>query len=224
VASQKGTTTFDQTKSIEFLSNQHDDFVKFTKTAMKDIREITTRIDKIEKKCDLITQAVYDMESYSYRYNIRIHGVPMTTENESSEQTTNLCLKLFAAISVSDCTIQDIDIARRLPARNPSNRPNAIVCKFTRIIVKERIMAARKQISNVSASQLDLPGSVPLNRLSIFDHLTPKQQNLFYEAKKYREEKQYKYCWVKQGVIFLRKNDSSTVIKLNKLEDLTSLQ
>ena len=66
VASQKGTTTFDQTKSIEFLSNQHDDFVKFT---MKYIREITTRIDKIEKKCDLITQAVDDMESYSYRYN-----------------------------------------------------------------------------------------------------------------------------------------------------------
>ena len=108
---------------------------------MKDIREITTRIDKIEKKCDLITQAVDDMESYSYRYNIKIHGVPMTTENESSEQTTNLCLKLFAAIGVGDCTIQDIDIAHRLPARNPSNRPNAIVCKFTRRIVKERIMA-----------------------------------------------------------------------------------
>ncbi|CAB4034207.1 Hypothetical predicted protein [Paramuricea clavata] len=156
VASQKGTTTLDQTKSIEFLSNQHDDFVKFTTTAMKDIREITTRLDKIEKKCDSITQAVDDIESYSYRYNIKIHGVPMTAENEST-------------------------------------------------------------------SQLDLPGSAPLNRLSIYDHLTPKQQNLFYEAKKYREVKQYKYCWVKQGVL-LRKNDSSTVIKLNKLEDLTSLQ
>jgi prefoldin subunit 5 len=66
VASQKGTTTFDQTKSNKFLSNQHDDFVKFTKMAMKDIREITMKIDKIEKKCYLITQAVNDMESFSY--------------------------------------------------------------------------------------------------------------------------------------------------------------
>ena len=58
VVSREGSTTSDQTKSIEFLSNRHDDFVKFTKTAMKGIKEITARIDKIEKKCDLKTQAL----------------------------------------------------------------------------------------------------------------------------------------------------------------------
>ena len=224
VASKRNVVLPEQTKSIEFLSNQHDDFAKFMKTALKDVKEITARIDKIEKKCDLLTQAIEDMESYSYRYNIKIYGVPMTTENESSEQTTNLCLKLFAAMGVSDCTIHDIDIAHRLPAQNASNHTNAIVCKFTRRITKERIMSARNQISNVTASQLNIPDSMPLNRLSIFDHLTPKQQKLFYEAKKYKESKQYKYCWAKQGVVFLRKNDHSTVIKLTKLEDLTSLQ
>ena len=67
------------------------------KTALKDIKEITGRIDKIEKNCDLLTQVIEDMESYSYRYNIKIYGVPVTTENESSEQTTNLCLKLFCS-------------------------------------------------------------------------------------------------------------------------------
>ena len=118
-----------------------------------------------------------------------IYGVPMNTENESSEQATKLCLKLFAAIGFSDCTIQDIDIAHRLPARNASNRPDAIVCKFTRPITKERIMATRNQISNVTANQLKISGSVPLNRSSIFDNLTPKQQKLFYEAKKYKESK-----------------------------------
>ena len=56
----------------------------------------------------------------------------MTTENESSEQTTNLCLKLFAAITgVNDCTIHDIDIAHRLPTQNAANHTNAIVCKLT---------------------------------------------------------------------------------------------
>ena len=127
------------------------------------------RINKIEKKCDLQTQAIEDMESFSYRYNIKIYGVPMTTENESSEQTTNLCLKLFAAKGVNDCTIHDIDIAHRLPTQNASNHTNAIVCKFARRITMERIMTARNQISNVTASQLNIPDSIPLNRLSIFD-------------------------------------------------------
>ena len=77
------------------------------------------------------------MESYSYRYNVKIYGVPMTTENESSEQTMNLCLKLFAAMGVSDCKFHNIDIAHRLPARNASNHTKAIVCKFTRRTTKE---------------------------------------------------------------------------------------
>ena len=88
-------------------------------------------------------------------------------------------------------------LAHRLPAGNASNQTNAIVCKFTRRITTERIMNARNQTSNVTASQLNIPASVLLNKLSIFDHLTPKEQKLFDEAKKYKESKQYKYCWAK---------------------------
>ena len=45
----------------------------------------------------------------------------MTAEHETCEQTTNLCLKLFAAIGVHDCTVQDIVIAHHVPALNMTN-------------------------------------------------------------------------------------------------------
>ena len=37
VASKRNVVLPEQTKSIEFLSNQHDDVAKFMKTALKDI-------------------------------------------------------------------------------------------------------------------------------------------------------------------------------------------
>ena len=46
VASKRNVVLPKQTKSIEFLSNQHDDFVKFINTALKDIKEITLESTK----------------------------------------------------------------------------------------------------------------------------------------------------------------------------------
>ena len=46
VASKRNVVLPKQTKSIEFLSNQHDDFPKFINTALKDIKEITLESTK----------------------------------------------------------------------------------------------------------------------------------------------------------------------------------
>ena len=74
------------------------------------------------------------MLHYSYQYNLKIVGVPLVIENESAEDTANLCLKLFSALG-NDISVYDIDIAHRVPQRNATidnsrrKQPNAIICK-----------------------------------------------------------------------------------------------
>ena len=84
------------------------------------------------------------MQAYSYQYNIKIFGLPTFAERENSESTAKLCIQLFHSMGVKDVSMQDIDIAHRVPARKASSRPNPIICKFVRRQVKERVMAARK--------------------------------------------------------------------------------
>ena len=43
-------------------------------------------------------------------------------------------------MGVKDVSMQDIDIAHRVPARKASSRPNPIICKFVRRQVKERVV------------------------------------------------------------------------------------
>ena len=57
-----------------------------------------------------------------------------------SEKTANLCLQLFKKTRVKEISVNDVDIARRVPATKPSNRPNAVVCKFARPQAKEKVM------------------------------------------------------------------------------------
>ena len=120
--------------------------------------------------------------------------------------------------------MQDIDIANRVPARKASSRPNLIICKFVRRQVKDRVMAAWKEVFNVTPSQLGYGVELSLTRLGIYDHLSPLNQALLTDAKKVQQAKGFKFCWAKQGSIFLRMTDTSCIHKLNTFQDLQSLQ
>ena len=127
-------------------------------------------------------------------------------------------------MGVKDVSMQDIDIAHHVPARKASSRPNPVICKFVRRQVKERVMAARKEVSKVAPSQLGYGDEVSLPRLGLYDHLSPLSQALLTEAKKVQQAKGFKFCWAKQGSIFLRMTDTSRIHKLNTFQDFQSLQ
>ena len=127
-------------------------------------------------------------------------------------------------MGVKDVSMQDIDIAHRVPARKASSRPNPIIGKFVGRQVNERVMAARKEVSKVTPSQLGYSVGVSLPRLGVYDHSSPLYQALLTEAKKVQQAKGFKFCWAKQGSIFLRMTDTLRIHKLNTLQDLQSLQ
>jgi hypothetical protein len=148
------------------------------------------------------------IEDYSYQNNIKITGMPQQNQNESAEETTSMCLKLFTAIG-ADVSINDVDIAHRVPAGRQSNRSNAIICKFIRRLAKEKVIAARKQTSNVQPEKLHLQSATKLDSLQIYQHLTPRLQELLFEANKYKRTNNFnKFCWVKNKIVYLRKSEN----------------
>ena len=218
-------------KSVEFLSDQYDQINAFRNKAKKKLKEISEWLDNITYRCQAISDAIDDIVDYSYQYNMKIVGVPEASEKESAETTANLCLKLFHALGVKGISMQDIDIAHRVSSRRDTNRPKArdtnrpkaIICKFVRRMAKEKVMSARNEVTKRQPSQLGLQTEL-ISRLGLYDHLSPRLQTLFYEAKKYKIANEYKFCWTKNGAVFLRESDTSHIKRLNKLQDLITLQ
>ena len=95
-------------KNVDSIDKAIDDMQKW---------QSSLRLDLLEKNVDSIDKAIDDMLHYSYQYNLKIVGVPQINENESSEDTANLCLKLFSVLG-NDISAYDIDIAHRVPQRN----------------------------------------------------------------------------------------------------------
>ena len=65
-------------------------------------------------RCFQFKLSMNDLLKYSFQYNVKIIGFPERDEHESSETTTQLCLKLFHAIGAEGVTKNDIDIAHRV--------------------------------------------------------------------------------------------------------------
>ena len=81
-------------------------------------------------------------------------------------------------------------------------------------------MAARREVSNLNAEDLGFSGEVDVSHINLYDHLTPRLQELLFESKKFKDANSYKYCWAKNGFVYLRKTDTSSAVKLCRLEDL----
>ena len=202
--------------------------MKSESSLSKALDNFSRRLDLLTAKVDRIDQAIDEMLYYSYQYNLKIVGVPLISDRESAQDTAELCVKLFTGLGV-DILLSDIDIAHRVPQRNTSSgngnrsRPNPIICKFTRRMIRDKVLASRGNTSRITTECLDLPSSAEINRIAIYSHLTPRLQELLHSAKLHQNTYSYKWCWAKGAAIFLRKTDTSMAIRLGSIDDLTRL-
>ena len=175
-------------KSVEFLSNQYDN-------VMKELDQIKVQIKEISKKStEYHSTAIDVIEDYSFNYNVKIVGMPVFSDHERADETVEIWLRLFKALGVKDITHYDIDIAHRVPTRSSSNKPNPIICKFTRRITKEKVMTVRKNVLKISPNKIGCREQSSLEGLHLYDHLSPRLQTLLREAKLYKEVNNYKFC------------------------------
>ena len=152
-------------------------------------------------------------------------GVPQLNEKESAEVTANLCIKLFTAMGVTDVSLQDIDMAHRVPSTKPLQNSNPIICKFTQRLAKKKIMASQKySLNSITLEQIGIEMTSPsATRISMFHHLTPRLQNLLYEDKRFKTMNGFKFCWARNNQVYLRKSDNAGLICVNTLQDLSNL-
>ena len=86
------------------MSDQFDVLTSFKIAATKQIQRLTKRVEEISILCDRSTKSLDVFEDYCYQYNVKIVRLPVVAENETSEQTTQICQKIFSALGVEDVT------------------------------------------------------------------------------------------------------------------------
>lgn len=208
---------------VEFLSKKYDDFHLFSGMAKDELQRLSTKLEELKAKVDIIGNAIDEIQEHSFQYNVKIVGVPERLQDESAASISKLCLNIFKETG-ADLSMYDIDTAHRVPSRNNNGKPKPIVCRFVRRLAKESVMNHRKDACKLDPASVGLPEDASLSAVRIFDHLSPRMQTVLFEAKKFKEQHYYQYCWSKGSFVYLRKDATSRAIKIKNIGDLLNLE
>ncbi len=139
-------------------------------------------------------------EQHELVNNVIIQGIPF----KEGENMQNLIEKIGEKL---DVPVGNNGLTAYRLGRDPSKNCPIKVC-FERAGVNEQMFKSKKRYE---LNTKDL-GYMENNRIYLNHDLTKRNVKLFTMARAFKKDHDYKYLWMSDGTIFLRKDDRSKVI------------
>lgn len=197
------------TEQLKRMESKLDKSVKEADEQRKKIAHLESELKKRDRTIvELSEQVMFnsemidDLQQRSRLSNIIIDGV----QESKDEDVYKIVEVLGKRLGISNPS-QDIQAAHRVFSKNTS-KPKPIVVRLLNSKTRD------KWTKSYRAKKLWT------EKVYINEHLTLKNQKLLAEAKKKAKENNFKYTWVKDCKILVRRNEKSKVFTIRKMEDL----
>ncbi|CAH2094043.1 unnamed protein product [Euphydryas editha] len=208
-------------ESINFINVKFDDLCTRINKCESDLKTVSRQCSEfsdVTKKIELMEAANNDREQWSRRSNIEIYGVPQKKNENLYTILNNISDKVGYNLNRST----EIDFITRVASKSQENKkPKPIVVKFLCRWKKDDFLA---QVKKLKLKCSDIGFSSNDNFIYFNDHLTSKNKVLLQSVKKIAKEKGYRYVWVKNCCIMVRRNDTSPVLHIINVNDLKKIQ
>lgn len=215
----------------EFVSDKLDDFkqaLDFNNAVIEDLKKTVINLEVVNKNLKsenkriteenlLIKKEVKDLKlsvtelkQYSRRANLEISDIP-----ESENEIINDILLKMGKLAECDI-VNNVVTAHRVP-RFVKDRTKSIIVQFKSKPIKDEIQKKLKE-RKMTTSEID--PSFPDVPIFFNEHLTPELKKVFYLSRNFKKVNNFKFCWVRDGKIYLRKNETSKIYRIQTDEDL----
>ncbi|KAJ2954682.1 hypothetical protein O0L34_g2977 [Tuta absoluta] len=145
-------------------------------------------------------------EQIGLKNDIEICGVPEI----NNENLTHIALAVSQKLSVelSESDIDDITrTGPRINGKSENNKTSRIiVLKLSRKAKKDELLRAAKTRKNLTSEGIV---SAPQAKLFINERLTKKNRLLFRDTRIRAQQYGFRFCWVRNGAILIRKTEST---------------
>lgn len=207
----------DIVRSISFLDEKYEEMKEKTQKLERENKELKVANRALEEKMTNMAQQVLDLDQYHRRVNLELAGVPEEKEEKAEEIALAIAKKVAPTV-----TAADIDIAHRLGARKPNQRPRPIIVRFTNRRARNAVYDGRKKLKGTTSKDLGL-SQRSNNRIFINENLVNSTKELLGMVNVARKEAGYRFLWTHNGRIYVKKNEKEAPITVHSKEDLAKL-
>lgn len=204
-------------KSVKYGSDQSDailtefqELKKTFQTMQGKQQELMNENAVLKKTVKELKSQFIEVDQRSLDHNVEINGVPETVQED------RILPLLCDVLSIPPPDVTQYTVKRsRVGA---PGRIKSVLVQFESKYTRNQILKASKRLKP-KASQLS-KDSKDIGNIYVNEELTPQNKLLFFNANKVKKEKQFKYLWVAEGNILLKKTEESRTIRVRDIEDL----
>lgn len=203
-------------ESAAHISGFFDEFKTKLDSVCSDLKTLSSNYQllkaenaTLKQELTLIKKDMTELKQYSRANNLEIKGLPVTAKECLEATVQTLGNKLGLQISASD-----IDVVHRVPTKDKSK--SNIVVRFVSRKTRDKVLAMskKKRLSTVNFSfEEDSP-------VYVNEHLCPELKILLGKTIQRRKEKGWKFSWVQNGRILVRKAENSPIIHVASEDNL----
>jgi hypothetical protein len=208
-------------EGMSFINAEFDNMAKKVSKLDIDVKALSSTasdIGALKSSLHSIELRSNEHEQWSRRTNVEIYGVP----EKKNENLISLIKDIAHRADFPLDPANDLDFVTRVAPRDKDkSKVKPIVLRFLARYKKDDFLAKVKKMK-LKASDIGCNG----NNGSIYfnDHLTRANKALLQRAKSLARERNYKYVWVKNCSVFVRRDDTSPVIMIAKDVDLNKIK
>ncbi|KAG7295766.1 hypothetical protein JYU34_020817 [Plutella xylostella] len=178
-----------------------------------------------------LRQVLADKEQRHFLKDVEITGLTESNGENLTQVVNVLSNKLGVQLDP-----RDVDDVRRVGARGGGGggsggsggagagameRPRPVVLTFTRRAPRDQLLRAAKVRRGLTTDMLELAGNS--RRVYVNEHLTRENRVLFSKARALGAELKFKYVWTSNGNIFMRRSETSSVLRVTSEATLEKL-
>lgn len=210
--------------SVANVNKLCDDVIAKQNCIAQEVKDLQTENASLRSENQVLVSKINQLEQFARGSNIEIQCIP--------EKNNENVISIVENISqVINCEIRNEHIlsCSRIAKLNPkSPRPRSIVVQFSSPRIRDTFLAAsikfnKTNLNNkLNTSHIGLSGEK--SPIFVVEHLSASNKALHAAARAAAKEKGYMFVWVRNGKIYMRKNETSVHKIIKSVESLKSLE
>ncbi|KAI5637759.1 hypothetical protein NE865_09541 [Phthorimaea operculella] len=208
-------------EAFDFFNKQFEDLKKSVAEKDEKITSLQKDNQELHGTVRDLTQRLSSVEQYMREANVEVNGIP----ESRSENLANTLIKISETVgcSLTDSDIQHITRVAKLDKEN--GKPRAVVAKLRNVRQRDFLLAAvgkfnknKKLDEKLNSQQIGLSGTA--TPIYVSEHLTPANKSLHAATRKKAKEMKYKFTWVRDGRIYVRKDETCSCLLIRNIDSL----
>lgn len=211
-------------ESVCFANNQYEDLKKELLGKLTQVKELKQENETLKLTVQDLNSRLSIIEQHTRMSNLEIQCLP----EHKTENLPNI-IRQIGKITGSNISDADIHKCTRIAKINPdSGRPRSVIVKFSSPRIRDTFLAGvfsfnkKNKDNKLNTGHIGIGGDC--KPIYVVEHLTPELKKLHAFARLTAKKLKYKFVWIKNGRVFLRKNESSEHIVARNIKQLEQLK